>query len=78
MKSKVIFIDKELESVFYGLDDNDPIKKALIRAIENIKEDPLAGRIVKKKLIPKKLIKKYGITILGFIISLLFGGCYIQ
>ncbi|MBA7714028.1 hypothetical protein ES703_123041 [subsurface metagenome] len=61
MKSKVVFIDKELENVFDGLDDNDPIKKALIRAIENIREDPRVGRIVKKRLIPEKLIKKYGI-----------------
>lgn len=62
MKSKVIFIDKELENVFNKLDDSDPIKKALKRAIENIEQDPSAGRNVKKKLIPKKLIKKYGIN----------------
>ncbi len=62
MKSKVIFIDKELENVFHRLDNKDPIKRALIKAIENIKEDPMIGRIVKKKLIPKKLIKKYGIN----------------
>lgn len=61
MKCKVIFIDKELENVFNKLDDADPIKKALTRAIETIKQDPRAGRDVKKKLIPKKLIKKYGI-----------------
>jgi len=32
MKFKVIFIDKKLEEVFNKLDDEDPIKKALIRA----------------------------------------------
>ena len=62
MSSKVIFIDKELEDVFYNLDDKDPIKRALLRAIENIREDPLSGRNVKKKLIPKNLIKKYEIN----------------
>ena len=61
MKSRVIFVDKELENAFYMMDGADPIKKALTRAIENIKQDPRAGRNVIKKLIPKKLIKKYGI-----------------
>ena len=59
--SKIIFVDKELEEVFNKMDDADPIKKALIRAIENIKQDPRAGRNVIKKLIPKTLIKKYEI-----------------
>jgi len=61
MRFKVIFVDKGLEDVFNKLDNLDPIKKALIRAIENIKQDPRAGRNVIKKLIPKKLIKKYEI-----------------
>jgi len=61
MRSKVIFIDEELENAFNKLDNVDPIKKALKRAIENIKQDPRAGRNVIKKLIPKKLIKKYEI-----------------
>ena len=59
--SKIIFVDKELEEVFNKMDDADPIKKAFIRAIENIKQDPRAGRNVIKKLIPKTLIKKYEI-----------------
>ena len=37
--SKVIFIDSEVEKAFNSLADNDPIKKALIRAFQNIKED---------------------------------------
>ncbi len=60
MKSKIKFIDYELENVFNSLNNEDPIKKALKRAIENIKQDPLAGRNVIKKLIPNKLIKRYG------------------
>ena len=59
--SKVIFIDKGLEEAFNKMDDADPIKKALKRAIENIKQDPRAGRNVIKKMIPKTLIKKYEI-----------------
>lgn len=61
MNSKVIFVDKELEEVFNKLDEADPIKKALVRAIETIKQDPRSGRNVIKKLIPKTLIKKYEI-----------------
>lgn len=62
MKSKVIFIDDELEEVFNMLPEDDPIKKALVRAIRSISEDPLSGRNVIKKLIPKKLIEKYRIN----------------
>ena len=62
MNSKVIFIDEELEKAFNELDKADPIKKALIRAIETIKQDPRVGRNVIKKLIPKSLIKKYDIA----------------
>ncbi len=61
MKYKIVFIDKKLEDAFKKLDDSDPIKKALIRAIKNIQEDPRAGRNVIKKMIPKELIKKYEI-----------------
>lgn len=62
MKSeKVIFIDDKLEKAFNELSDKDPIKKALIRAVESIKEDCQIGRNVKKKLIPKELIQKYNL-----------------
>lgn len=45
-----------MENKFDGLSENDPIKKALLKAIKEIKENPFSGRIVKKKLIPKKFI----------------------
>ena len=55
MKSeKVIFINEELEESFNNLPEKDPTKKALIKAINSIKEDCQIGRNVKKKLIPKK------------------------
>ena len=37
--STVKFIDEELEKAFNSLSDEDPIKKAIIRAIQNIKEE---------------------------------------
>ena len=48
--------------LFNSLTDNDPTKKALIKAIRDIKENCYCGRNVKKKLIPKKLVEKHGIN----------------
>ncbi len=48
MKYKVIFINHELEQVFTKMDNEDPIKRALIRAIESIKNNPLAGKCKKE------------------------------
>jgi len=40
MKShKVIFVDESLEITFNNLLDKDPIKKGLIKAIKDIKEN---------------------------------------
>ncbi len=59
---KIIFIDEDLESDFNSLSEGDPIRKALKRAIQTIKEDCYCGRNVKKKLIPRELIIKYEIN----------------
>jgi hypothetical protein len=36
LPSSIRFIDKELEKTFNELSDEDPIKKALIRAFQNL------------------------------------------
>ena len=59
---KLKFIDTSLEKAFNILDDKDPAKKAIIKAIKDIKENCYCGRSVRKKLIPKRLIDKYGIN----------------
>ena len=59
---KIIFINEDLEDIFNNLSEKDSIKKALRKAIKNIKENCYVGRNVKKKLIPKKLIEKYKIN----------------
>jgi hypothetical protein len=59
---KMKFVDVSLEKAFNILDDKDPAKKAIIKAIKDIKENCYCGRNVKKKLIPKRLIGKYKIT----------------
>ncbi len=59
---KLKFIDLDLEEAFNEISDKDPIKKAIVRAIGNIKENCFCGRSVKKDLIPKRLIDKYKIN----------------
>ena len=60
--NRVVFIDDDLEKSFNSLSENDPIKRGIKRAIDFIKEDAFCGRNVRKKLIPKKLVKKYRIN----------------
>ena len=59
---KLKFVDVSLEKAFNNLKENDPIKKALIKALRDIKQDCHCGRNVRKKLIPKRLVEKYGIN----------------
>ncbi|MBU3923396.1 MAG: hypothetical protein KJ592_00605 [Nanoarchaeota archaeon] len=58
---KVVFIDESLENCFNSLRDGDPIKKGITKAILELRENCFAGRNVKKNLIPRELIEKYGI-----------------
>ena len=60
--SKVVFIDEELEKAFNSLSENDPVKKALIKAIREIKADFQAGEYIPKKDIPESYLKKYGVN----------------
>ncbi|MCX6750897.1 MAG: hypothetical protein NTZ83_05545 [Candidatus Pacearchaeota archaeon] len=59
---KVVFVDESLEKSFAVLDNKDPLKKGLIKAIKDVQENSFAGRNVKKELIPKEIIKKYNIN----------------
>jgi hypothetical protein len=59
---KIKFIGQGLKKSFDKLSNEDPIKKALTRAIKDIQKNAFCGRNVKKKLIPKKLIQKYNIN----------------
>jgi len=62
LKSKVKFIDEELEREFNRMSDKDPTKKAVIKAIQNIREDYRSGEYIPKKKIPKSYLEKYGIN----------------
>ena len=59
--SKVKFISDELEKDFNSLKDDDFIKKAIIRAIQDLKENAFCGIQIPKKLFPKEYVQKYGI-----------------
>ena len=60
--SKVVFISDELEKDFNELKDDDPIKKGMIRAIKDLKENAFAGIQIPKRLFPKEYIQKYSIN----------------
>ena len=60
--SKVFFNDAKLKNIFNLLPNEDPLKKGIIKAIENIKKDCNVGEIVKKdSVILQNYKKKYGI-----------------
>jgi Txe/YoeB family toxin of Txe-Axe toxin-antitoxin module len=58
-KSEVVFADEKVEREFYDLEKSDEIKKGIIRAITDIKENAFCGIPIPKKLIPKDYVKKY-------------------
>ena len=60
--SRAVFVNDKLESNFNSLKEDDPIKKALIKAIKKLKQNAFAGIQVPKRLIPKEYIKKYKIN----------------
>ena len=63
MECKVVFSDSSLKESFEELGKSDPrLSKEIEKAMNDICADSFVGRNVKKKLIPKSLIQKYGIN----------------
>jgi len=60
--SRVVFMDDHLEESFNSLKEDDPIKKGIVRAIRDLKENAFSGIQVPKRLIPKAYIQKYSIN----------------
>lgn len=58
---RVKFADSKVEENFNSLKEEDWLKKALRKAISDFKENAFCGERIRKELIPKKYIKKYGI-----------------
>ncbi len=63
----VVFADDALEKAFNSLSEDDWLKKALRKAIEDINENVFSGERIKKELIPREYIQKYGIDNLWWI-----------
>lgn len=60
--SSIVFVDDFLAKKFNSMPEDDPIKKGIRRAFDSIRENVFCGRNVKKKLIPRSLLLKYGIN----------------
>lgn len=59
--SKVVFISDDLEDSFNSLPEDDFVKKSMIRAIKDLKQNAFAGIHVPKRLIPNEYTRKWGI-----------------
>ena len=57
--SQVIFISEELETEFENLPEKDTIKKSILRAIKDLKQNAFCGIPIPKRLIPQEYIRKY-------------------
>ncbi|MEK6936040.1 MAG: hypothetical protein AABW67_04575 [Nanoarchaeota archaeon] len=57
----VVFIEDKTEKAFISLAENSPLKKSIIKAILDLKENAFCGEKIKKELIPKEYIRKYKI-----------------
>ena len=60
--SKVVFISDELQDNYNSLSEGDFIKKSIVKAVRDLKQNAFAGIHVPKRLIPREYIKKYGIN----------------
>ena len=59
--NNVIFIEQKIEDNFNSLNENDWLKKALNRSIQNLKVNIFCGENIPKRLIPIIYIQKYQI-----------------
>jgi len=55
---RLSFVDRDLERVFNELSDKDPIKKGLIKAMRDIKENFGVGRLITRDTHNKSRVKK--------------------
>ena len=63
METRVVFAESSLKESFEELRVTDPrLAKEIARAMNEIVSKHQCGRNVRKQLIPKRLIRKYGIT----------------
>jgi len=62
-QSKVFFHDAKLKNIFELLPDEDPLKKGIIKAIQDMRRDCNVGEFVKKdSVLLKNYKKRYEVT----------------
>ena len=57
----VVFADSKTEKAFNSLAEDSPLKKAIKKAISELKENVFCGEKISYRLIPKDYIKRYNI-----------------
>jgi len=57
----VIFVDDKIEIMFNSLQEDNWLKRAIRRAIDDFKYNAFCGERIRKKLIPKEYLRKYEI-----------------
>jgi Txe/YoeB family toxin of Txe-Axe toxin-antitoxin module len=60
--SRVVFLNDKIEKSFYSLDNNDPLKKGISKAIVALRNNAFAGIQIPKRLFPKEYVKQYQIN----------------
>ena len=60
--SRVVFVSDKLEKLFKSLPEEEDLKKYMLRAIEDIKENAFCGIRIPKRLFPIDYIKRYNVT----------------
>ena len=60
--SQVVFISDQLEESFNSLKDDDFLKKAITKAIYDLRVNAFSGIQVPKRLIPKEYVQKHGVN----------------
>ncbi len=59
--SNVVFTSEKLEKSFNELSEEDPVKKAMKKAIKELKINAFSGIQIPKRLFPKEYIQKYNV-----------------
>jgi Txe/YoeB family toxin of Txe-Axe toxin-antitoxin module len=59
-KAKLQFVNENILKAFEKIGDSD-LKKHLVRAFDDVVENPFCGIQIPKKLIPKEYVKKFGV-----------------
>lgn len=61
-RSHVKFVSENLENEFESLPEEEPLKKHIKRAIEDLKQNAFAGIQIPKRLFPKEYIQRYHVS----------------